>query len=78
MLGQIRGKFATIPIPGNDVTLNSSELLSQAKEEQDKLREELKSLLDEMTYSKLVEKELNDTNNAKGTMQNLPYGIYVG
>jgi len=34
MLGQIRGKFATIPIPGDSVTLNASDLLSQAKEEQ--------------------------------------------
>ena len=78
MLGQVRGKFATIPIPGNDVTLNASDLLSQAKDEQDKLREELKALLDEMTYSKILEKELNDANNTKAVMQNLPYGIYVG
>ena len=56
MLGQIRGKFATIPIPGESVTLNASDLLSQAKEEQEKLREELKTTLDELTYSKLDNK----------------------
>ena len=33
MLGQIRGKFTTVPIPGQSVTLNHSELLSQAKAE---------------------------------------------
>ena len=42
ILAQIRGKFTTIPIPGESVTLNASELAAQAKEEQDKLREELK------------------------------------
>tara|TARA_Y100001937_G_scaffold112429_1_gene159996 strand:+ start:1663 stop:2958 length:1296 start_codon:yes stop_codon:yes gene_type:complete len=77
-LGQVRGKFTTIPIPGNDVTLNASDLLSQAKEEQEKLREELKTVLDEMTYSKLLEKDAGDVNNSKTIMQNVPYGIYVG
>ena len=37
MLGQVRGKFATIPIPVHALTLNASDLLSQAKEEQEKL-----------------------------------------
>ena len=34
MLAQIRGKFGVIPIPGNEVTLNAADLLSQAKDEQ--------------------------------------------
>tara|TARA_R110000824_G_scaffold12623_10_gene55362 strand:+ start:12074 stop:13357 length:1284 start_codon:yes stop_codon:yes gene_type:complete len=55
MLGQVRSKFATLPIPGESVTLNGSALISEGKEEQDKLREELKSTLDELTYVKLVE-----------------------
>ena len=37
MLGQIRGKFNSIPIPGESITLNHAELLSQAKEEQQQL-----------------------------------------
>ena len=55
MLGQVRGKFATIPIPGESVTLNGGELITQAKDEQEKLREELKTVLDELTYTKLAE-----------------------
>ena len=31
MLGQIRGKFQTVPIPGESVTLNYSSLLSEAQ-----------------------------------------------
>ncbi len=46
MLGLIRSKFATIPIPGESVTLNGPELITQAKQEQDALREELKTTLD--------------------------------
>ena len=57
MLGQVRGKFATIPIPGNDVTLNASDLLTQAKEEQTSLKEELRNQLDKLTYSALVKSD---------------------
>ena len=42
-LGQVRGKFGgNIPIPGDNVSLNASDLLSQAKEEQSALKEELR------------------------------------
>ena len=48
ILGQIRSKFATIPIPGESVTLNGSALITEAKEQQEKLREELKTILEKM------------------------------
>ena len=78
MLGQVRGKFATIPVPNESITLNHSELLSQAKEEQDKLREELKTILAETTYEKLAETETQMSNNANETLKNVPGGVFVG
>ena len=78
-LGQIRGKFGgNVPIPGDNVTLNASDLLSQAATEQDKLREELKTVLAEMTYDKLVEIDKNMTENAKELIQDVPLKIFVG
>ena len=77
-LGQIRGKFGSIPIPGNDVTLNASDLLSQAQTEKEALREELKTVLDELTYEKLSEKQNNITTSALETMQKVPVGIFQG
>ena len=78
MLGQIRGKFSTLPIPGESVTLNHSELLSQGKEEQDKLREELKTILDEMTYPKLIESDAQMTDNAQKVFTSAPNYILMG
>ena len=78
MLGQIRGKFTTIPIPGESVTLNASDLLSQAKEEQEKLREELKKVLEELTYDKLAEIEAKFVTNSNETLKNVPAGVFVG
>ena len=78
-LGQIRGKFGgAVPIPGDSVTLNASDLLSQAATEQEKLREELKTILAEMTYDKLIEADKNMTENAKELMQDVPMKIFVG
>ena len=78
MLGQVRGKFTTIPIPGNSVSLNASDLLGQAKEEQEKLREELKTVLAEMTYAKIEEDQASMVKSANEILQTIPFGVYVG
>ncbi len=78
MLGQIRGKFASIPIPGESVTLNASDLLSQAAAEQSALRDELKAILDMITYDKLAEVDSSMQDSAEKVLSNVPTGIYVG
>ena len=78
-LGQIRGKFGgSIPIPGDNISLNASDLLSQAKDEQQTLREELKTQLDEMTYPKLLASDAEMTDNAQKTVGKTPLKIFVG
>tara|TARA_Y100000034_G_scaffold136911_1_gene216977 strand:- start:5638 stop:6573 length:936 start_codon:yes stop_codon:yes gene_type:complete len=54
-LGLIRSKFGSIPIPGADLTLNGSELVTQGREDKDKLITQLKEMLETMTYDKLME-----------------------
>ena len=77
-LAQVRGKFGgSIPIPGDNITLNSSDLLSQAKEEQQTLREELKTQLDEMTYQKLLANDAEMTDNAQKMVEKAPLKIFV-
>ena len=78
MLGQIRGKFGTIPIPGNDVTLNANELLGQAKEEQTSLKEELRTQLEKLTYGALVKSDAEMADDAERIMIHVPMGIFVG
>ena len=78
MLGLIRNKFTTIPIPGESVTLNGDALLSQAKEEQNTLREELKTVLDEMTYDKLVETDANIMEATQNLQGKIPMNIFTG
>jgi hypothetical protein len=78
MLGQIRGKFTTLPIPGETVTLNHSELLSQAKEEQTTLRDKLMEMLKEMEYPVLVKTDQEMTDAAANVLKSSPLPIFVG
>jgi hypothetical protein len=78
MLGQIRGKFTTIPIPGESVTLNHSELLSQAKDEQTQLRDKLMEMLKEMEYGVLATQDSEKAEAAAKTMAFSPLPIFVG
>ena len=77
-LGQVRGKFGAIPIPGESITLNASDLLTQAKAEQDALREELKTVLDEMRYSSLAEDTAKIIDNTDTVLNKVPLSIFVG
>ncbi len=77
-LGLTRSKFATIPIPGESVTLNGTDLVSQAKDEQEKLREELKTVLDELRYGELMSGDADLVENANKIQQKIPLLIFVG
>ena len=78
ILGQVRGKFTTIPIPGESVTLNASDLLGQAKAEQDALRTELKEVLDQMTYTALAKQDAEMVAAIDTVYQEIPLPIYQG
>jgi len=78
MLGQIRGKFSTVPIPGESITLNFADLLSQAKAEQDSLREELKAILDSTTYDRLSAMDATLQGDTEKVLSKVPTGIFVG
>tara|TARA_Y100001973_G_C5185570_1_gene327633 strand:- start:512 stop:2131 length:1620 start_codon:yes stop_codon:yes gene_type:complete len=77
-LGQVRSKFGNVPIPGETVTLNGTALISEGKDEQEKLRTELKETLAELTYLKLTERDSTMLENAEKGLTKVPYHIYVG
>lgn len=78
-LGQIRGKFGnSVPIPGDSVSLNANELLSQAATEQSALKEELNKQLDETLYAKLAETDKQMIDNTNAIVGLTPLKIFVG
>ena len=55
LLGLVRSKFGSIPVPGSELTLNGTDLVSQGREDQTNLKTELKEMLETLTYDKLIE-----------------------
>ena len=78
MLGGIRGKYQSLPIPGETTTLDYSRLLSEAAAEKTALIEQLREDLSEVTTVKLTEIALNESENTKDQLQNeARYQIYI-
>ena len=78
MLGNIRSKFGAIPIPGDSVTLDGTALVSQGQTEQEKLREELKTIFDELTYTKIAQGDGELTDAISKIQEKVPMTIFVG
>jgi hypothetical protein len=53
-------------------------LVTEAKEQQNLLRDELKTVLDELTYEKLAEKDSNISDSSQNVLKNVPPSLYVG
>jgi len=78
MLGSVRGKYQSIPIPGSDTTLDFARLLSEASAEKSALIEELKTFLDETTRVKQLERQNQEAQLTQETFYKVPYPIYIG
>jgi hypothetical protein len=71
-LGLIRSKFSNIPIPGKDLSLNGTELVSQGREDKKDLITQLKEMLDSMTYDKLIETQALRAENMQKQLKFIP------
>jgi hypothetical protein len=78
MLGYVRGKYGSIPIPNGETTLNASDLLSAAGTEKQTLVDQLRTMLDTMTRSKLLEAKRLETEALAASLNGTPLAIYIG
>lgn len=77
MLGSIRGKYQSMPIPGSETTLDYTRLLSEAVAEKSALITELKELLESTTRVKQLERQEQEAELTQKTFYKVPYPIYV-
>lgn len=77
MLGNVRNKYTTIPIPGAETTLNGADLVAQGREEKANLITELKELLDSMGRQVQMEKESAIADSMQKQLNKVPLGIYI-
>ena len=76
-LGNIRGTYSTIPIPGSEVTLNGQSLIDQANNEKTALIEQLRATLDDTSRQKQLEKKANESAMMRDTFINFPMPIFI-
>ena len=82
LLGWIRTKFASVPIPGGDLSLNGQELLTHGREDKEKLVTALRERLESTTYEKLVEVEAAAVESLQKILRSIPTpngrAIFIG
>lgn len=78
MLGYVRSKYSSIPIPDSEVTLNGDALLSAAESEKQNLIEELKEILDEFSRSNILQRKADEANSLQQQLNYHPLGFYFG
>jgi len=82
LLGLIRSKFSTIPIPNADLQLNGTDLVSQGRDDKEKLTAQMKEFLSNLTYQKLLEQDALAAENMQKQLRYIPMplgkGIVIG
>jgi hypothetical protein len=78
MLGAIRQKYSTIPIPGGEVTLDGAELRSEANTEKEALMTQLRDMLEASLPSKLIEEQAMKADKSTEILRKVPLMIYIG
>ena len=78
MLGYVRGKYSTVPIPDQNMTLNQSDLLAAATAEKTALKERLRAYFDETSKRALLERRSQESDFRRQEINNVPMTIFIG
>ena len=78
LLGSIRQKYQTIPIPGAEVTLDGAELRQEASAEKTDLITQLRENLEATGRKAQMEMREAESQQLQSTLQRVPLGIYIG
>lgn len=72
ILGRVRSKMGSIPIAGADLTLDGPALISEGREDMERLRSSFTDFLQEMTYEKILERETSKAENLQKQLRMIP------
>lgn len=78
LLGYVRGKYTTIPIPGAEATLNQADLLADARTEQERLLTQLREMLEQSSRTAQLERKAGEARSTQEIVNGIPLTIYVG
>ena len=78
LLGIIRSKYSSMPIPDGEVTLDGEALKAEGREEKQQLLEELKEFLDSVSLTEKLKAEAEEANAQQEVLAKAPLNIFIG
>jgi hypothetical protein len=78
LLGIIRSKYASMPLPNGEVTLDGEALKAEGREEKTSALEELKEFLDSVSLAEGARKEQETAEAQQQVLNKAPLKIYIG
>jgi D-ribose pyranose/furanose isomerase RbsD len=78
LLGAIREKYSSVPIPGSEISLDGAALRSEAQTEKDMLMEQLRENLEELSRKNQFEVRAHEADHQQEMLRKVPLLIYVG
>jgi hypothetical protein len=72
LLGHVRSKFSTMPIPNSTVQLDGTSLVSQGREDKKELNGKLREMLESLTYDKIIEMNATKAENMQRQLKTIP------
>jgi hypothetical protein len=78
LLGAIREKYSSVPIPGSEISLDGAALRAEAQTEKDALIEQLRENLEELSRKVQFEIRNNEANYQQEMLRKVPLNIYTG
>jgi len=78
LLGIIRSKYATMPLPNGEVSMDGDSLKAEGREEKQLLVDELKEFLDSVSLTEKAKSEQEQAESQQQVLNKAPLGIYIG
>jgi len=78
LLGTIRSKYASLPIPNAETTLDGDTLRNEAVAEKEVLMTQLREMLEQTSRKALLEADKDEAEFLNEKLAKVPYPIYIG
>ena len=78
LLGIIRSKYASLPLPNGEVSMDGEALKSEGREEKANLLEELSTFLEAVSKKEQAATEQEVDNSQQEVLNKAPLKIYIG
>jgi hypothetical protein len=78
LLGAIREKYSSIPIPGSEVSLDGAALRSEAQTEKEFLITQLRENLEDLSRKNQFEQKAAEAQQTQEMLSKVPLSIYIG